>query len=85
MSFTRWLRNNSEHYLLVAAQERISRAYRTNRPRPPHGVREWFWLRAFAPAYRALPWPLRRRLLRLLPGSHRRTWHVPPRPAGPAI
>jgi hypothetical protein len=85
MSFARWLRTNSEHYLLLAAQERISRAHSANRPRPPRGARDWFWLRAFTPVYRALPWPLRRRVLRLLPGSHRQTWHAPPRSTGPAV
>jgi hypothetical protein len=85
MPFTRWLRTNSEHYLLRAAQEKISRAYDANRPRSPHGARAWFWQRIYTPVYRVLPWSLRRRVLRMLPGSHRRMWHTPPRPAGPAI
>jgi hypothetical protein len=85
MPVTRWLRANSERYLLRAAQERVSRAHGANRPRPPRGLREWWWLRVFAPAYRTLPWPLRQHVLRLLPGSHRRTWHMPTRPAGPAV
>jgi hypothetical protein len=85
MPFSRWLRANSEHYLLQAAQERVAHTYHANRPRPPHGLGQWWWLRVFAPVYRMLPWPLRRRVLRLLPGSHRRTWHTPARPAGPAV
>lgn len=85
MAFTRWLRRNSEHYLLVGAQERIARAQGANRPRPPKGVKDWFWLRVFAPAYRVLPWSLRRRVLHVMPGSHRRSWSPPPKPLGPAV
>ena len=40
MSFARWLRTNSEHYLLIAAQDRIARQYGTQPPPGPHGARE---------------------------------------------
>jgi len=85
MSFARWLRANSERYLLVAAHERVAKAHGVPGPRPPKGVKEVFWLRVFAPAYRTLPWPLRHRILRSMPGSHRKTWAPPPRSTGPAV
>ncbi|MBP2367831.1 hypothetical protein [Pseudonocardia parietis] len=86
MGFTRWLRENSEHYLMVGAHEQLARRYPgTRRPRPPHGPVELLWLRVFAPVYRTLPWPLRHRILRAMPGSHRRSWTEPPRPSGPAV
>jgi hypothetical protein len=85
MSFARWLRTNAEHYLLVAAQDRVAKEHAANRPRPPRGLREVFWLRVFAPVYGLLPWSLRRRVIRLMPGSHRRSWPVPPKPSGPAV
>ena len=40
MSFSRWLRSNSEHYLLIAAQERVARQHGARAPRPPRGLRE---------------------------------------------
>lgn len=78
MSFSRWLRSNSEHYLMIAAQERVAREHGVPGPRRPRGVVELFWLRVFAPLYRLLPWPVRQRVMRLMPGSHRRTWTPPP-------
>ena len=85
MSFSRWLRANSEHYLLVAAHAKIARANGTPAPRPPRGIQELFWLRVFAPTYALLPWSLRSRIMRAMPGSHRRTWAPAPRPQGPAV
>ncbi len=85
MPFARWLRTNSEHYLLAAAQDRVAKAEGANRPRKPQGPREWFWLGVFAPVYRVLPWSLRRQVMRLMPGSHRRSWPAPPRTSGPAV
>jgi hypothetical protein len=85
MSFSRWLRTNSEHYLLIAAQDRVAREYGVSGPRRPRGAKEVFWLRVFAPAYRLLPWGLRRRIIQRMPGSHRRSWPAPPKAAGPAI
>jgi hypothetical protein len=85
-SFSRWLRENSQHYLLVGAQEQLARRYPGTRgPRRPHGPLEIAWLRVFAPVYRALPWPLRHRILRAMPGSHRRTWAPPPARRDPAV
>ena len=84
-SFSRWLRRNSEHYLLIAAQERVARQHRAREPRSPYGLRELFWLRIFAPVYRALPWALRHKVMRAMPGSHRRQWAPPPQPHGSAV
>ena len=85
-SFSRWLREHSEHYLMIGAHEQVARRYSgTRAPRPPHGVVEVFWLRVFAPVYRSLPWPLRHRILRAMPGSHRQTWSPPPAPGSPAV
>jgi hypothetical protein len=83
--FSAWLRENSEHYLLVAAHRRLAERDGTAAPRPPHGLKEIFWLRIFAPTYAVLPWSLRSRIMRAMPGSHRRTWAPPPRPSGPAV
>ena len=47
MSFSRWLRHNTEHYLLIAAQDRVARQHGARRPRRPHGLRDLFWLRFF--------------------------------------
>jgi hypothetical protein len=85
MSFARWLRTNSEHYLLIAAQDRIARQYGTQPPPGPHGAREWFWLRIFVPTYRRLPWSLRHKVMLTMPGSHRRTWAPPPKAYGSAV
>lgn len=86
MGFSRWLRENSQHYLMVGAHEQLSKRYPgTRAPRRPQGPTELLWLRGFAPIYRALPWSLRHRILRAMPGSHRRTWAEPPRSSGPAV
>jgi hypothetical protein len=85
MRASRWLRDNAQHYLLVAAQEQIARQYGARPPRAPQGASEIFWRRVFAPLYRALPWPLRHKILLSMPGSHRRQWAPPPRAHGPAV
>ena len=88
MALSRWLRRNAEHYLLVAAQDRVGERYGVLRPRPPAGVTELVWLRMFAPVYAHLPWRLRSRVLRAMPGSHRQkwtSWTEPPHPRDPAV
>lgn len=85
MSFSQWLRSNSEHYLLIGAQDRIAKQHGARAPRKPHGFAEIFWLRIFVPIYRILPWSLRHRVMRAMPGSHRRTWTPPPEPHGSAL
>jgi hypothetical protein len=89
MSFSHWLRDNAEHYLMVAAQDRVALEHGARRPRPPRGLRDLFWLRVFAPVYRALPWSLRHRIMLAMPGSHRQHWAAPPQvresAAGPRL
>jgi hypothetical protein len=85
MSASRWLRSRSQHYLLITAQEQMSRRYGTTPPRKPHGAEELFWRRIFSPIYRALPWPVRHKILLAMPGSHRQQWAPPPKPRGPAV
>ena len=85
MAFFRWLRSNSEHYLLIDAQRRVAGRLGVTPPRKPHGVKEFLWLRGFAPAYRVLPWGVRRKVLLAMPGSHRRSWAPPPRAPGSAV
>jgi len=84
VSFTRWLRATSEHYLMVAAQEKVAAKYGVTPPGRPRG-RDWFWLRVYVPVYRALPWRARSAIMRRMPGSHRMTWTQAQRPRGPAI
>ena len=84
MSFSRWLRATSEHYLMVAAQERVVAKYHVTPPLPPRGA-QVFWLRIYVPAYRALPWRVRSAVMRRLPGSHRQTWTKGEKPRGPAV
>jgi hypothetical protein len=84
VSFSRWLRATSEHYLMVAAQAKVAAKYQVTPPSRPRGA-EVFWLRVYVPVYRALPWPLRSAIMRRMPGSHRMTWTREERPRGPAI
>ena len=80
-----WLRRNSEHYLMEAAQADF--AQQVGRPMPvgPTGPAALFWRRVFVPVYRRLPWTARRRVMSRMPGSHRRAWHRPPERRDPAI
>ncbi len=79
MPFARWLRATSEHYLMVAAQQKMAVKYQVTPPHRPKGL-EWFWLRVYVPAYQAVPWPVRSAIMRRMPGSHRRTWTKTQRP-----
>ena len=74
MSFSKWLRSNSEHYLLIDAQRRVAGKYDMNPPSKAHGLKDRFWRHVFTPVYRALPWGLRNRIIQSLPGSHRQDW-----------
>ncbi len=86
MGFSRSLRSNSEHYLLIDAQRRMAARYGVPAPAAPRGLRERFWRQVFAPAYRVLPFRLRQFVIRSLPGSHRRDWPVPSeQPREPAV
>jgi hypothetical protein len=84
VSFSRWLRATSEHYLMVAAQEKLAAKYQVTPPPPPRGA-EVFWRRVYVPLYRAVPWRARSAIMRRMPGSHRMTWTRGERPRGPAI
>ncbi|HEX3620814.1 MAG TPA: hypothetical protein VHT97_00705 [Acidimicrobiales bacterium] len=82
MAFAGWLRQNSEHYLMIDAQRQIAEKYGRPPPPKPRGLAERFWLDAFAPVYRLLPWKVRRFTIQLMPGSHRQAWS---RPAGRGV
>lgn|GEM_PF-601583 len=84
-SFARWLRENSEHYLMIDAQRRIAQKYGRPAPPKPHSLVERFWLDVFAPVYRRLPWKLRSRTIQLMPGSHRQQWTRPAERGVPAV
>ncbi len=84
-SFFGWLRSNSEHYLLVAAHQKLANTLGSPAPRPPQGLKEFFWLKIFAPIYGLLPWSLRSRIMQAMPGSHRKTWAAPTPLQGPAV
>ena len=86
MSVSRWLRVNSEHYLLRDSQARLAKAYGLPEiPAAPRSPSQLFWSRIFVPAYRVLPWGLRRRAIHLIPGSHRKSWTAQPQRRDPAI
>jgi hypothetical protein len=87
MRFARWLRQNAEHFLLIAAQRDVAACYGHALPaRRRKGVKERFFLGLFAPLYRRLPWRVRSFVLRSMPGSHRQTWTPRARqPLGPAV
>jgi hypothetical protein len=74
MSFPRWLRSNSEYYLLCDAQARMARRLGIEMPIGQRSLKDWFWMQVFVPIYRSLPWGVRRMLMQSLPGSHRQTW-----------
>jgi len=83
MSFARWLRATSEHYLMIAAEEKVARRYGVTPPPRPRGL-DVFWLRVFAPLYWAVPWRARSAIMRRMPGSHRKTWAKAQPLRGPA-
>jgi hypothetical protein len=86
MRFARWLRSNSEHYLLMVAQRDVAARYGRPCQQPKEGVKGWFFLFLFAPIYRLLPWRFRSFVLHSMPGSHRKTWTPRPRrPLGSAL
>ena len=85
MSFSRWLRSNSEHYLLRAAQMRIAEKNGISTAIEGSGFKGLFWTYVFVPVYRVLPASLRQLAFRAMPGSHRRSWPKRgPRPRPPA-
>lgn len=80
-----WLRHNAEYYLLEAAERDLAQSH-LGRPGPvgPRGPGPFFWRRIFVPAYRLVPWRLRRTMITAMPGSHRQDWsHTSRRGARP--
>ena len=82
-SFLRWVRSTSEHHLLIVAQAKVARAHGLTPPKP-HGI-DIFWQKVYAPAFYLLPFALRTKIANAMPGSHKQTWHTPPRATGPAV
>ena len=78
--FASWLRHNSEAELVAAAQEDLARKYLDRegplRADETRAGSELFWRGFFVPVYRRLPWRLRHRVLKAMPGSHRRKWRT---------
>jgi hypothetical protein len=75
VKFFAWLRRNAEHYLIEAAQVEMSKKYRGGAgPLITPAPGAMFWRRVFVPLYRRLPWSLRSKIMRAMPGSHRRPW-----------
>ena len=77
--FARWLRANSERYLLEDAQAEMARRY-LGRPGPAgeRGLVPALWRHLFVPVYHRLPPRLRQTAMEAMPGSHRRGWRTPP-------
>ena len=73
--FFRWVRTNSQKYLLEAVQAELAHQYLdrppTVGPRTPQVI---FWKCLFVPLYRCLPWKVKRSVILAMPGSHRRHW-----------
>lgn len=84
MAVTRWLRSVSERQLMTAAQTVVARRYGVTPPPPPTGS-DVFWQKVYVPVYYRLSWKYRARVMRLMPGSHRRTWTPRPPSRGPAV
>ena len=79
MAFAEWLRTNSQHYLLEASEREMAKRYLGEAPPVQGGgPRALFWRRVFVPAYRRVPWSWRRKVMGMMPGSHRRTWSYRP-------
>lgn len=75
MAFAEWLRGNSQHYLLEASEREMAQRYLgAAPPLRGRGPSAFFWRRIFVPAYRTVPWGVRRQIMQLMPGSHRRHW-----------
>jgi hypothetical protein len=84
--FSRWLRSNAEHYLLIAAQRDVATAHGRAFATPAPNAKDRFFLTLFVPVYRRLPWRFRAFVIHTMPGSHRQAWHPRPRePLGPAV
>lgn len=84
MGLTRWVRQTSEHYLMIDAQDKVAARLGTTRPLPPRGV-EIFWRRIYVPVFHRLPPKLRTAVIARMPGSHQKRWKQQPPRKGPAV
>jgi hypothetical protein len=84
MGLTRWVRERSEHYLMIDAQNKVASRLGTTRPLPPRGA-EIFWRRVYVPIFHRLPLKLRSSIIARMPGSHQKAWKPQPPSQGPAI
>lgn len=74
-AFFRWLRINSQKYLLEQAQANLARKHLGRRgPVGPRNAQVLFWKYLFVPIYRRLPWRVKHTVILAMPGSHRRRW-----------
>jgi len=78
MRFFRWLRTNSQKYLLEASQKDLAVRHGLRGPVTKLTPQVVFWKFIFVPLYRLLPWPLRHKIMGAMPGSHRKEWSLPP-------
>lgn len=69
---------------MTSAQAIVAKRYGVPPPRPPAGA-DIFWQKVYAPIYHRLPWRFRARVMRLMPGSHRRQWTPRAPTGGPAV
>ncbi|MEP6817367.1 MAG: hypothetical protein ABI873_17640 [Marmoricola sp.] len=84
MSVSRWVRQTSEHYLMIDAMEKVGRRLGANTPERPRGA-ELFWRRVYVPVFHALPARVRDGVVARMPGSHRKEWRKQPPLKGPAV
>ncbi|HLU71598.1 MAG TPA: hypothetical protein VKZ82_05430 [Nonomuraea sp.] len=84
MGLTRWVRQTSEHYLMIDAQDKVAAKLGAPRPLPPRGA-EIFWRRIYVPIFHRLPLKLRNAVIARMPGSHQKTWKSQPPSRGPAV
>jgi hypothetical protein len=71
----RWVRSNSQKYLLEAVQADLAHRYLDRSPTVgPRTLQRIFWKRVFVPLYRRLPWKVKHFVILAMPGSHRRKW-----------
>jgi hypothetical protein len=79
-AFKRRLREQSEHYLMLDAAERLGRGAPST-VEPYHGSDGRFWRLVFVPLYRRVPWAFKRRAMDTLKMTAS-GWTPPPREPG---
>ena len=83
-SFTRRVRVISERQLMIAAERTMAQRNGIPPPPAPKGL-DVFWQKVDVPLYHRIPWSVRAKVMRRMPGSHRETWHRPRQARGPAV